>query len=237
MNLATIKTEKTKTSFLPCCWFELIVLLLFNYVFMQYLLEVYGTSYLESLGFSSLIAGNMIGLIMAICLLACVYYFVLHKRQLTWESVGVRLFSLKTTCFLLLITIGAFVIGFLSYDLAVYLGAPSEHKMAPSTHSFSWSSFTIAFVGASVVSPIYEEIFYRGLIYGTLRTCLGKIRAILISSMIFSLAHLPYWNYLFVTFCMGIIFALIYEKTKSTLASAFVHSLLNLTAIILSFNS
>ena len=44
----------------------------------------------------------------------------------------------------------------------------------------------IAFISAAIISPIYEEIFYRGFLYRWLRTRTGFMGAILISSLIFT---------------------------------------------------
>lgn len=78
----------------------------------------------------------------------------------------------------------------------------------------------IAFISAAVISPIYEEIFYRGFLYRWLRTRIGFIGAILLSSIIFTIVHIPTYNLMPVNFFSGIIFALAYERTNSIWPSA-----------------
>src|SRR5699024_11591448 len=71
-------------------------------------------------------------------------------------------------------------------------------------------TFLITFISAAIISPIYEEIFYRGFIYRWLRPRVGLIWAILLSSTIFTAIHIPTYNAMPVNFFSGIIFALTY---------------------------
>ncbi|MBA4492747.1 CPBP family intramembrane glutamic endopeptidase [Paenactinomyces guangxiensis] len=82
-----------------------------------------------------------------------------------------------------------------------------------------------------IISPLYEEIFFRGMIYGFLRKRFNMFHSLWISAILFSLAHWPNWNILLLNFINGILFAYVYEKTKSAFASAFVHALVNLVIV------
>lgn len=79
---------------------------------------------------------------------------------------------------------------------------------------------------ASLVSPIVEEIAFRGYCQGILERHFSGVTAVLLSSLLFMLAHANhgfYWTKLSVYFLAGIVFGAIAFLTKSILASLPVH--------------
>lgn len=99
--------------------------------------------------------------------------------------------------------------------------------------SITFFTVLIAFISAAVISPIYEEIFYRGFLYRWVRTRLGFVGAIILSSFIFTIAHIPTYNVMPVNFLSGIIFALAYERTNSIWPSVIIHGLTNGIMVLL----
>ena len=60
----------------------------------------------------------------------------------------------------------------------------------------------------------------------------------LISSIIFTVVHIPTYNTLPVNFLSGVVFAWLYEKTNSIFLSAMIaHALFNFIAVLLTFMS
>ncbi|WP_369802655.1 lysostaphin resistance A-like protein [Psychrobacillus sp. OK032] len=88
-------------------------------------------------------------------------------------------------------------------------------------------------ISAGVVSPVYEEIFYRGFIYRWLRVRLGMNWGIVISSLIFTIAYFPTINAMPVNFINGVVFAWVYEKTGSVIPGMIVHGVFNTIAVLL----
>jgi len=82
-------------------------------------------------------------------------------------------------------------------------------------------------ISAIVVVPIFEEMFFRGLLQTLIRTFSGRPWvSIAISSAIFAAFHqnMPHWPALFVlALCLGYS----YEKSGSLLRPIFIHSLFN----------
>ncbi len=78
-----------------------------------------------------------------------------------------------------------------------------------------------------IVAPIVEEVFFRGLIFNYLRGHFSVLKALLISSVLFSFGHLRFDDF-FLLFFDGIIFCLIFYKTGSLLFSIIAHSFTNL---------
>jgi len=99
--------------------------------------------------------------------------------------------------------------------------------------NINFFSVVIAFISAAVISPIYEEVFYRGFIYRWLRTRIGYSGAVMLSSIIFSIVHIPTYNVIPITFFNGIIFALAYERTNSIWPSVMIHGVTNGIMVLL----
>ena len=112
--------------------------------------------------------------------------------------------------------------------LTSYIGNTYENsKTEAIQQNLTMFHFSIAFVSAAVISPIYEEIFYRGFIYRWLRTRIGLGSAILLSSLIFTIVHIPTYNAMPANFLGGVIFAWAYERTNSIWPGAIIHGLVN----------
>lgn len=82
-----------------------------------------------------------------------------------------------------------------------------------------------------VLIPIYEEIFYRGIIFGYLRKDFNIVLAILFQSLIFGLMHLNLVQGIY-TFILGIVLALVYIYTDSILGNITIHIIFNLLGLL-----
>ena len=82
-----------------------------------------------------------------------------------------------------------------------------------------------------VVVPIGEEIFFRGFVYGGLRKRWGVIVATLGSAAFFSAAHMQVVHGLPI-FILGLVLALVYERTRSLAPTVVAHALNNIIAIV-----
>lgn len=79
-----------------------------------------------------------------------------------------------------------------------------------------------AIVGA-VAAPIGEEVFFRGLLYNSLKRRLNVPAAIVLSGLMFALVHIGPLA-IFLIFPMGMFLAYIYEKTKSLWVTICIHA-------------
>ena len=102
-----------------------------------------------------------------------------------------------------------------------------NNKTESLQQNVTYMSVLIAFISAAVISPIYEEIFYRGFLYRWLRIRMGLLGGLIVNAFIFTLAHIPTYNVMPVNFFSGIIFALAYEKTNSIWPSVCIHGITN----------
>ena len=88
----------------------------------------------------------------------------------------------------------------------------------------------VVVIGGLVV-PLGEELLFRGLGYGVLRR-IGRIAATLLTAAIFALAH--GLNVVFAAaFVLGVVNAVLYERTRSIWPSAAAHATFNLISFVL----
>ncbi len=179
---------------------------------------------LRKIGLDSLIAGTLAGLFLALVALITVY-FALRKYNLSWKAIGFNYSkgvsnNRKTIIlyiFVLLVVAGV-NLAFMYLIVDINPNSRSGDIKDPTLFRV-----LIAYASAVVVSPIYEEILYRGFLYQAFRNSIGKSMAIVLSAILFSLVHLPSYDILLINFINGILLALIYEKTKSIYSPIIVH--------------
>ncbi|SMC88681.1 CPBP family intramembrane glutamic endopeptidase [Moheibacter sediminis] len=89
------------------------------------------------------------------------------------------------------------------------------------------------FITVCILAPILEEILFRGiLLRGMLHQGINPAIAIILSSILFGLAHMNPWQFIGAGI-LGAIFAYIYYRTKSLWICIFLHSLNNTISFIL----
>ena len=84
-----------------------------------------------------------------------------------------------------------------------------------------------------MIGPVAEEIFFRGIIYGFFRRW-GVLAALILSSVMFVLAHLATTGIPVTQIVGGIIFAIAYEKEGSLMVPITIHALGNMAIFTLS---
>jgi len=84
----------------------------------------------------------------------------------------------------------------------------------------------IFFVTASIAAPIFEEIIFRGFLLPSLTRYLPVWGAIIVSGLIFAIAHLSLAEVLPLA-TLGILLGIVYTRSRSLLSSILVHSLWN----------
>jgi membrane protease YdiL (CAAX protease family) len=90
-------------------------------------------------------------------------------------------------------------------------------------------------VFAIAIAPIIEEFVFRFFIYGVLRRYVGCLLGVLLSSLLFAVAHAHFPSFV-PLLVLGCCFAIAYEWSGSILVSMTMHSLFNsLTLIALAF--
>lgn len=89
----------------------------------------------------------------------------------------------------------------------------------------------IFFITASVAAPFFEEVIFRGFLLPSLTRYLPVWGAIVVSSLIFALAHLNLSEVLPLA-TLGIVLGFVYTRSKNLLSSMLLHSLWNSGTLI-----
>jgi uncharacterized protein len=87
-----------------------------------------------------------------------------------------------------------------------------------------------------VVGPILEEILCRFYVYNMIKDDLNIITGIIVSSFTYMILHGLRIDFLYL-FVHGVIYAVVYEKTKTIWSSIIVHSFNNLIWFTLVYNA
>lgn len=126
----------------------------------------------------------------------------------------------------MLATIGAYLVFAAIY--AGIFGSPHQEDIAE-----SFGAIPVQILLIVIAAPISEEVCFRGLLFGGLRTRLPRIGAALISGLIFGGLHATTGiSAVIPLMFFGFILALLYEKTGSIVPGILLHMLNNAVALI-----
>ena len=89
----------------------------------------------------------------------------------------------------------------------------------------------IFIIVTSIVGPIFEEIIFRQIIFGSLYKKLNFWLAAIISSLIFATVHFDF-KHIIVYTAMGLVFSFLYVKTKRILVPIFAHVSMNTFVVL-----
>ena len=92
------------------------------------------------------------------------------------------------------------------------------------------------FLVGGILSPVAEELFFRGVVYGFLRRW-GAVIAVVLSSLAFISAHMAFSGICFTHFVGAIVFTLAYEAERNLMVPITLHALGNMAIFTISFVS
>lgn len=97
-------------------------------------------------------------------------------------------------------------------------------------------AFGIGLVLYGMVTPLVEEVIFRGMIYNRMKQHFSVILSIILSGVLFGAYH-GNWVQAFYGGIMGVLMAYVYEKVKCFIAPVLFHSSANLVIYYLSFSA
>ncbi|EIT84280.1 abortive infection protein [Fictibacillus macauensis ZFHKF-1] len=185
-----------------------------------------------------LYSGLLVGAIIAIVLMTAVYVVALRPYGKSWRAVGLAPFRRDFIGRIFLWTLVTIVGSILAMSITQWIGSSVHNWKGDSLQAHvSPLDMSLAFVSAVILSPLYEEIFYRGFMYRYLRQKQGIGASVFISASIFTLAHTPVWNAMPANFICGVVFAYVYEKSGSVWPSILIHAIFNALCLLLTLLS
>ena len=146
--------------------------------------------------------------------------------SLGWKRAGVNL---------ILVGAGGVALAFALSAIGSLIHMP---KVETPFEALTKSPFSFAFLAltAVVVAPLFEELFFRGLIQPLLCRSLGVIAGIGITAVLFGALHAPEysdkWQYAFTVVLAGVAFGVMRERTKSIIPGTVMHGCFNAVSVV-----
>ena len=163
-----------------------------------------------------------------------VYYSKEKKiRECDNASANIK-WQLKVTSCAVIVIAGAVFSLALNYLFAITgLTESSAAYSQVAKEQFSYALLpALLFYG--VVSPLVEEVVFRGVVYNSLRRNLGILPAVLGSALLFGAIHGNIVQMLYGTL-MGIVMAILYEKYGKLLAPILFHGAANVAIYLCTY--
>ncbi len=132
----------------------------------------------------------------------------------------------------LLAVVGIVCIGILYNYLATKLGLLGDPGFQEANRTLNNGSLYLKVLTSALVVPILEELLFRGTIAGQLELFLGRIPAIVISSVLFGAMHFNVVQFVY-AFLIGMLLSLAYLKSHRIWIPILAHGLTNLLVILL----
>ena len=102
---------------------------------------------------------------------------------------------------------------------------------AEATENFYGGAIVFEILGSAVLTPVLEELVYRGIIFARLKRYAGFVPAMLIGSLIFAVMHFNLVQFVF-AFFVGLVLIVFMEKTAHVYAAVVGHITINTIAVI-----
>jgi hypothetical protein len=172
--------------------------------------------------------------IQVILMLGVVWFYAIYWRRSGWRDLGLTYYSLIKTIwysFLALLSIILINFAYVILMTKVFKIAPPVSKIEELVSNKNVSYIMLLAV-VSIIAPICEEIFFRGFLFQGFKKRWGVPAGIIISSILFSAAHLDLYNFL-PLLAIGWVLAYVFHKTKSLLPVIFLHAAYNLLLILI----
>ncbi len=160
-------------------------------------------------------------------ILAYLFLFVIRPHLFTWRQLGLRRVEREDVghAFLLFLLVGIFLV--IIYALFQRLGVSLQQFVFTSKQGS-----LLAFIILVVLTPLIEEIYFRGFLFRGLLLHNKAWLAYIISAGLFALLHPPLVVMINV-FVVGLLLNYLVKETKSIWPGVLIHSLNN--ALVLGY--
>ena len=150
---------------------------------------------------------------------------VFAYRRVSLKAIGFGMFEWSALALGCGLVIASNMIIFVHNMILIALGIETQAQemmgIINSLDSAFWFIFVVAFL-----APLVEEIFFRGFLFQGFRQRYGWVTAVLLSSAVFSAAHLSLVM-LIPAFILGCVLAYMYHRTNSVWPGVILHFLIN----------
>ena len=167
-------------------------------------------------------------------MLAAVWVFGINRYKARWQTLGLRRPEGRRTFAWPLLAVVA-SLGFASVYAATVTAIGVDSLEPPTVQEQFFGQGATRLVNTAVVVmwvPFAEEVFFRGFLLAALLPSMGAVRAAVVSSAVFALAHLLVSTMLPI-FVTGLLLSWLYLRSRSLWPPIAAHAMQNLIAISL----
>ncbi len=239
---ADLSTEQKSVGASNKTWVSWLIIITFLIVW--WLLTIIGTLAvwfaLYSVGLSDGLAFSISSLLVEIILIPLVLLYIYVDGSLDRIKEMLKFDSLKRALFLILaIPIVVTIIDFLLTMIYAItwigiFGEPSSNTDLGTNWGSSSIDIAFLFLSVAIVTPIAEELFFRGYVLDAINRKHGDWTAIIWSAMLFGLVHVDPFT-MGQAFMGGIIYGWIRMRTGSLLPSIACHMMWNMLALVVTY--
>lgn len=227
----------------PQSWLDLLLYLLVGFGSFMLLSGLVAVLFTEiSLG-----ASFLLFLANFVCLAGTTYLLGVRRGKISWRGLGLRPLRWRWQWLLIgagmaiLLLPGRAVLGLLVQLLVEgnldSLQARSDLILGGALE-FSWIGFLSTLIGAGILVPVSEELYFRGLLHTWFWGKTGRVwLRVLASGTIFALAHADSLSVVAASFVIGLVNAYAYERTRSLFIPIIIHLTTNSAAVLLLYLS
>ena len=97
--------------------------------------------------------------------------------------------------------------------------------------NFYGSTLALELISSALMTPILEEMVFRGILFTRLKSILPKIPAIVVSALIFAVVHFNIVQFIY-AFLLGIVLAILMDLTDHVYPAIIGHVTANLIAVL-----
>jgi membrane protease YdiL (CAAX protease family) len=102
---------------------------------------------------------------------------------------------------------------------------------AQASSSFYGSTLVLELISSALLTPVLEELVYRGIIFARLKRMLGFVPAMLLSALIFAIMHFNLVQFVY-ALLFGMVLVVFMEKTGHLYGAVLGHITANALAVI-----
>lgn len=155
-------------------------------------------------------------------------YFQQHFKNKLNTSLSWLLFSV----------VSGFVVALIIHQIIqLYPPQPGEANSFDIIYRDGFFAQVLLMLGTVVIAPFFEEYLFRGMIFDSIRNRFGTFVAIYLSAVVFMGFHLieyyDYWLGLMAILGLGILLAIIRQRSDSLLNPILCHASYNLSILLL----
>ena len=171
-----------------------------------------------------------------LCLGGAAYVLGVRRPGRTWAAFGLRPFNAAWLWVALMAAGASLPLRVGAALLAQWLSGGSLADLQPRLDLVTPDgplavTFAVTLLGAGLLAPLAEELYFRGLLQGWLRTRFGFWPVVVLSAGLFALGHFDSLPVMASTFFLGLICAAAVERGRSVWLGVLIHAANNSLAV------